>query len=83
MELVGVDPPKHFYVDLKDQEGRVYRKVYVSKHFNDWRSLKMGTKITAYRTTKKHRETGEIQYDFDHSALNTALHFIIPNSKEP
>lgn len=37
-QLVGVDPAKHFYVDLKDAEtGATDTRVYVSKHCNSWR----------------------------------------------
>jgi hypothetical protein len=36
-ELVAVNPPKHFYVDIKDMvTGRTHRHVYVSKHCNNW-----------------------------------------------
>lgn len=36
--LVGVDPPKHFYIDIKDVETEeVTNYVYVSKHCNSWR----------------------------------------------
>lgn len=34
--------PKHFYVDLKDiKSGKVHKKVYISKHCNEWRKLKL------------------------------------------
>lgn len=37
-ELLKVNPPKHFYVDIKDLEtGEIKVKVYVSKHCNSWR----------------------------------------------
>lgn len=37
-QLVEVNPPKHFYVDIKDVEtGATNTDVYVSKHCNSWR----------------------------------------------
>lgn len=44
-EVIGINQPKHFYVDLKDvNTGQHYNHVYISKHCNDWRKLKMGSK---------------------------------------
>ncbi len=44
-EVIGIDPPKHFYLDLKNvKTGIVHRQVYVSKHCNNWRKLKIGSK---------------------------------------
>lgn len=38
-EIVGVNPPKHVYIDLKNlTTGEITKKVYVSKHFGDWKS---------------------------------------------
>lgn len=72
VQIVGINPPKHFYVDLK--EGAViHRKVYVSKHFNEFRRIRLGTSITAFKTTLKHKETGELRYEFDSSALRAAI----------
>lgn len=48
-EIVGINQPKHFYVDLRDVEtGYVYKHVYVSKHCNAWRKLKMGSQWYFY-----------------------------------
>lgn len=42
--VTKIYPPKHFYVDLKDlKSGRVHKKVYISKHCNEWRKLKIGS----------------------------------------
>lgn len=39
-EVVGINPPKHFYLDLKETKtGYVYKHIYVSKHCNNWRKL--------------------------------------------
>lgn len=79
VQLAGVHPPKHFHVDLRDPKlGVTHRYIYVSKHFNNWRSLTLGKTITVYRTTKKHRETGEVKYEFDSSALQAALEYPEP-----
>lgn len=41
--LVDYNPPKHFYVTLKDaQTGQVYEHTYVSKHCNAHRDNKKG-----------------------------------------
>jgi len=41
--LVSYNPPKHFYVTLKDVEtGHVFERVYVSKHCNSHRDNKLG-----------------------------------------
>jgi hypothetical protein len=42
-ELVGWNPPKHFYVNLEDvQTHQVYNNIYVSKHCNNAYALKKG-----------------------------------------
>ena len=41
-EVVGINPPKHFYLDLKEtKSGYVYKHIYVSKHCNNWRKLQL------------------------------------------
>lgn len=38
-QLVGIDPPKHYYVDLKNvKTGQMHEHVYISKHCNGWRT---------------------------------------------
>lgn len=43
--ILAIDPPKHVYVDLKDENGQEYKHVYVSKHCNKWRTIVIGSKI--------------------------------------
>lgn len=43
--ILAIDPPKHVYVDLKDENGQEYKHVYVSKHCNSWRKIVIGSKI--------------------------------------
>lgn len=41
--LEALDPPKHVYADLLRHDGVRLKHVYVSKHCNRWRELKMGS----------------------------------------
>lgn len=42
-KLLGLDEPKHFYIDVQDiLTGKIYKHVYVSKHCNEWRKLRIG-----------------------------------------
>ena len=43
-KIVDIDPPKHFYIDL-EKDGIVHNHVYVSKHFNNWREIPIGSEI--------------------------------------
>ena len=43
--ILEIDPPKHVYVDLKDEKGQVYKHVYVSKHCNNWRQIVLGSTV--------------------------------------
>lgn len=43
--ILAIDPPKHVYVDLKDELGQEYKHIYVSKHCNTWRTIVIGSKI--------------------------------------
>lgn len=56
VEITDVDGPKHVYVDLKDVDsGVIYKHVYVSKHFNDWRAkLVTGRRVTVTRQVWRH-----------------------------
>lgn len=39
-EVMAINPPKHFYVDLKNiKTGVVNEHVYISKHCNVWKQL--------------------------------------------
>jgi hypothetical protein len=63
-KLVSLDKPKHFYVDLKDvQTGKLYYHVYVSKHCNSWKNLKIGG---TYKLKRVHwTDGGHENSDFD------------------
>ncbi len=40
VEVTHIYPPKHVYVDLRQPDtGATWTKVYVSKHYNDWRDV--------------------------------------------
>ncbi len=44
--VIGIDPPKHVYLDLRRvQDGVVFKHVYVSKHCNDM-CVKYGDVLT-------------------------------------
>lgn len=44
-EIVDINPPKSFKVDVRDVEtGYVYKSIYVSHHCNEWRKLKLGSR---------------------------------------
>jgi hypothetical protein len=44
-EIVNINRPKHFRVDIKDVEtGRVYKNKGISKHCNHWQKLKVGSR---------------------------------------
>ena len=43
-ELLYIDPPKHVYIDIKDvKTGIVWKRLYVSKHCNQWRDIPAGS----------------------------------------
>lgn len=49
MRILSVDPPKHVYVDLvNEQTGEIWNHVYVSKHCNNWRNIPPEAKIVMY-----------------------------------
>jgi hypothetical protein len=49
MRILSVNPPKHVYVDLvNEQTGEVWNHVYVSKHCNNWRNIPPEAKIDMY-----------------------------------
>lgn len=64
--IASVDPPKHVYIDVYRIEPSYLfvEKVYVSKHCNNWRNIKIGTplRLTEYLyyyendPSKKYRE---------------------------
>jgi hypothetical protein len=52
-EVTEVNPPKHFYVTLKNlRTGEVYKHEYVSKHCNTWRETAyVGKRVLLYRVS--------------------------------
>lgn len=43
-ELLYLDPPKHVYIDIKDvKTGVVWKRLFVSKHCNQWRNIPTGS----------------------------------------
>lgn len=58
-EVVRIDPPKHFFVDLKDIEtGFVYKRQKVAKRCGSWRNLRIGSTWTFTEVTYKNGRTG-------------------------
>ena len=50
VEFLDIDPPKHVYADIYDYDRKVkLEHVYVSKHFNSWRTLVPNTNFKAWR----------------------------------
>ena len=61
-EVVHINPPKRFYVDLKDVEtGVVYKSEYVSKRCSYWKRLELGTKWKFTEITYRNDE-GKLTY---------------------
>jgi hypothetical protein len=52
-EVVGIKRPKHFHVELRDVKSNMRRWVSISKHCNNWRRLKIGSRWT-FRTVEYH-----------------------------
>lgn len=44
-KILAIDPPKHVYADLQEENGKVHKMVYISKHCNNWRKIKIGSEI--------------------------------------
>lgn len=45
-EIVSINPPKHFYLDLKRvSDGKMFYHFNISKHCNKHRSIAIGRKI--------------------------------------
>lgn len=87
MEFVRVaSPPKHFYCNIIDRTaGLQYSRMFVSKHFNEWRQLKPGTKFTTWRY--KYRTIyyntpwdGKVYYEypFIHNELKRSIGLMPP-----
>lgn len=56
--IVGINQPKHFRVDLKDETGRIFQTVAVSKHCNRWREVQLNT-VVYLPTSIMKNESGE------------------------
>jgi hypothetical protein len=62
--LTGINRPKHFYIDLIEVDTwSEYKRVYVSKHFNKWRSLRLGDTLTL--KVIKYKNGGNYYEEFD------------------
>lgn len=45
-EVTAIHPPKHFHIDLRNvRTGEELKRVRVSKHYNEWREVKVGAVI--------------------------------------
>lgn len=73
--IININPPKHFYLDLKRvSDGKVFTKVYISKHCNDM-CISLGDRITA--TYGKYKRGEYIWEEFD----NYKIHDMVCNCK--
>lgn len=62
-EVIGIDPPKHFYLDLKRvSDGKVFHEVYISKHCNDM-CLSLGQIINVKYGQYKRENNYWIEFD--------------------
>lgn len=43
-EITYIDPPKHFWISIKNDRGEVIENTGRRKHCNKWRSIKVGSK---------------------------------------
>lgn len=74
-ELVAWNPPKHFYVDLKDvNTGEIHRGLYISKHFNAHVNLRKGMRLFLVRQSlEDQRNASNKASRFDHREILEAL----------
>lgn len=73
-EIVKINQPKHFYVDVRDVEtGNVYKHQYVSKHCNAWRKLQIGSRWYFYENTYQGKNSAYVKIDGIKSKLCEAL----------
>lgn len=69
-EVVGINQPKHFYVSFREVgTGFVFKNQYVSKHCNDWRKLKLGSRwkltvVTYQGKNSPYSELKGVRYEF-------------------
>lgn len=63
-EVVGVRPPKHFMLSLKNTDtGQIFSDVYVAKHCSNWNKFKKGQILTFEEVTYKYEKKPEIKKD--------------------
>lgn len=63
--LVSANPPKHFYVTLKDlQTGDTYERLYVSKHCNNYRPDQIGLEYNVQVQDFRDPKSGAITHRF-------------------
>lgn len=61
--LVGMNPPKHFYVSLKHEtSGLVYERQYVSKHCNNYQDNKVGASYNLKTQKWYYKDEPETKY---------------------
>lgn len=65
-EVIGINPPKHFRLDLKDvKTNRIYENVSVSKHCNNWRNLPLHSLFLFKEVTYKYSKKPEVYKDVE------------------
>lgn len=73
-EIVKINQPKHFYVDVKEVDtGYVYKRQYVSKHCNSWRKLKIGSRWHFEEKTYQGENSTYVKIDGIKTKLCNAL----------
>ena len=67
--IVGINPPKHFYLDLKRvSDGEVFTSVYISKHCGGWRNcISEGDTINV--TYGKYKRGDYIREELDRQSI--------------
>lgn len=72
--IVSIDPPKHFWVDIKDlKSGTIFHRTGRSKHCNNYRKWRLGDKIVVRTKYYKSKSTGEVTYGPVSSDVNDIL----------
>lgn len=65
--LVKMNPPKHFYVTLKDEQtGQVFERLYVSKHCNNFRNNQEGESYNLQVTSFSMSNQPEVRHTSFH-----------------
>lgn len=64
-EILHVNKPKHFYLDLRDVEtGKVYKKKYISKHCNSYRETAVVGETYTLKVKRRFYEDGTTDLRF-------------------